>query len=541
MISMALWDDELQRWSDVKNLLFNFYDETSGNLVLLGDLQVAVAGDQIAVVGVDAGGEVWFTQSALDLRELLFSPPPPWSYPGQVSSAVQGVSNPLVKLDREQQAYILWEQPFGANQSDAIFIAQRQTGSPDLVNASQANVLVQARAGELARQPDLLIDERDRFHLVWSGGLQGEIQYKWSSRDDVRSGSGWSTPVTISDIGLAASPQLGMDDSGQLYMAYLVPINEARGIYLTTSIDRGSTWSTPEMVFDAAAEGYTMIEQFSMAVSGSGLVHLAWVDPSLSGSGPARGINYIVSQDRGMTWSSPFAVVSSGYENPELVQGSGQIHLLFTRYGSQGIFQMWKPSGDAVQEDARWSVLNQVPGMKEASAAFAATADGRPEAGGEQAGRLHLVSLEAASGDILYTTWEGENWSSLESYSPYDHTVPVTQVGFDATTLPEGGVLAISWLAEPSVDEGMQVFSSWREISPVEVPAVPTPVPTATPEAVAAVEPTDTPTLPTPTPGLSAEPLPQSGGVQPSVIGIILASMLVVVIFVGVFLWRGRR
>ena len=65
--------------------------------------------------------------------------------------------------------------------------------------------------------------------------------------------AGWSAPQELPSPprpALAADwPQLGIDAAGRLTVAYVVPINEGRGVYVVQSQDGGESWSPPATGF----------------------------------------------------------------------------------------------------------------------------------------------------------------------------------------------------------------------------------------------------------------------------------------------------
>jgi hypothetical protein len=78
---------------------------------------------------------------------------------------------------------------------------------------------------------------------------------------EAASAGGWSTPASLSEAGSSGSwPQIGADAAGNLYALYAVPLNEGRGIYFARSEDGGATWSESRQVFDAAAQGWAMVD-----------------------------------------------------------------------------------------------------------------------------------------------------------------------------------------------------------------------------------------------------------------------------------------
>ena len=76
---------------------------------------------------------------------------------------------------------------------------------------------------------------------------------------------------------LINSTDVVADGAGRIFTAYVVPVNEERGIYITQSNDNGSAWSAPVRVFDAVEAGWERIEQPKIVLDSRGVLHLVFV------------------------------------------------------------------------------------------------------------------------------------------------------------------------------------------------------------------------------------------------------------------------
>lgn len=156
---------------------------------------------------------------------------------------------------------------------------------------------------------------------VYVGFEQGNKQVVSVSRDG---GSTWSRPITIgtaADIHdpipgsnfrtnsfptIAADPRSG---SSTLYAAWANRTADGGRIVVSTSTDKGRTWSAPVTV--SGAEGYAFYQ--GLGVAPNGRVDLGYqaqtaVNASVFGTGNASIDSYYVTKPTAGSWSSPVKV-----------------------------------------------------------------------------------------------------------------------------------------------------------------------------------------------------------------------------------------
>lgn len=125
-------------------------------------------------------------------------------------------------------------------------------------------------------------------------------------------------------------PEVAFDDSGRMYVVFVGlkgQGNRPIGVFLTSSTDRGRSWTTPRRVLGA------LRFQVRLAVDhDSGRMHLAWLeagaDPPLGGFAPVPNpIMAAYSDDEGRSFSKPVQVSDRSRARvvaPALVLGPGQ-------------------------------------------------------------------------------------------------------------------------------------------------------------------------------------------------------------------------
>jgi len=283
-LTLAAWDGSVDQWSEPKRLSFSFEDPELERQVYLVSLRATLAGEALAVVGQGQDGDVWFLESRVSALEWAFAPPSPWSEPVDLSQS-EGLPGLLaVATDTEDWVHVLWSEATaeglpGEGLHYAGYNGARWTRSAEVLRSPEGK----------AEQPALVV-VGDRLHVVWSGGRSGEIFYSRAYVRDAYVPGGWSEPQPLPAPGdVGSEPVIVADLVGTLHVVYAVPLNEGRGIYYTRSADGGETWSEAQVVFDAAAAGWAMVDHPSLAVDQQGTLHVAWVRAPLPGSGLPEG------------------------------------------------------------------------------------------------------------------------------------------------------------------------------------------------------------------------------------------------------------
>jgi hypothetical protein len=176
------------------------------------------------------------------------------------------------------------------------------------------------RRGEANNSPALAADPTEaRFVALahrsdapeFSCGLQvsGDGGRGWQPADPV--------PVLPEGAEKCYAPEVGFDRTGRLYYLFLGLQglgNSPMGAFLTTSTDRGRTFSPPQMVL--GPENYMVRMAIDPTMGSQGRIHLVWLktssQPGLGGLPP--GANPIVtahSDDGGRTFSEPVQISDS--------------------------------------------------------------------------------------------------------------------------------------------------------------------------------------------------------------------------------------
>ncbi len=378
------------QWSqpEAQPILSGFEEPEIYTDVIFGCYRASLLGEQLYIVGCDqgAGGDVWVTSRDLGSSTSLFSAPV-WSQPLPVTDdnlqmeAVELVPtrDDLIHAFFSQRRdpaiyYTYWDGELWSRVTAVLKLPEGEAGSPAIA-AGPGNEL-------------FLIVPNSRGVLYFSRATSGNAATE----------SRWSTPVRLETVhnGEIGSVDVALDAAGTINLAYTVPVNEERGIYLIQSKDHGASWSEPLQVFNGAAAGFDLVGAPSLLTSENGFFHLIWKQQSIQGDGVPQSLSlyYTRSEDGGSTFSDVKAVVEEPVTWREIVaDDKGNLHLLWKTQDT--MTTIWaQVSFDGGHS---WQFPQGLPseGMSAATVV-------------DSIGRLHLV--DAGPGTLAHWLWDGSRW-----------------------------------------------------------------------------------------------------------------------------------
>lgn len=383
------------QWSrpKVQSILSGFEDPEIYTEVIYSCHRTSLLEERLFVIGCDqgVGSDVWVTSRDLEsnaswFETLEWNPLLPVTSGDLETETVElvatgdGLVHAFVSLHQDPAIYYTsWNGELWSRFVPVLILPDGVAGRPEIAAGPENGLF--------------LIAQNNRGALYFSRATSG----------DAVTESRWSTPIRlgIDHDGMVGSAAVAWDADGTLHVAYSVPVNDERGIYLIQSKDHGTSWSEPLQVFDGEAAGFDLVGAPSILVSENGILHITWRQQSIQGDGESHPLSlyYTRSENGGRTFSEGEIVVEEPVAWREIVADSGgNLHLL------------WQP------QDMFTTVWDQVSSDGGRSWQFP---QGLPSegiaAGGmvDSVGRLHFVN--AGPGSLSHWVWDGVRWQPESS------------------------------------------------------------------------------------------------------------------------------
>lgn len=422
---LLAWNGD--RWSEPQpqRVLTQFNNADTLNTVNLGCRQTAVtAQDRLYVAGCDttsldtAQSDVWMLSRSLGTEAEWFPSDVEWSGATSVTTGPTVPHFPQVVSDNTQLTHALWaQQEMPAGSLNAIFHSQWD-GSAWTLPAQIMN-----SPAPIAQLSAVTSNSAGRVYMLWVTS-NGEMYFSHAAAGQLQAAASWSPPAAIpSNVGAISSPAIAVTDSGNLYVAYAVAINERRGIYLTQSQNNGQTWTESMQLFDGNAAGWEIVGAPALTVAPDGVLHLLFdqrrwnaEDASLS-----TGLYYMSCADLQSSCSRPQIFV----ENEALwtairAPGQSTVHRFWQARSDDGVLLQHQVSADGGNSWGRASTLvTASPTQPPGNAAVAADPQGRFFAFATMGGLLQAWSWSEGA-------WAPDQSLSLQLSSIIDQELSVT-------------------------------------------------------------------------------------------------------------------
>jgi hypothetical protein len=511
-VYLQAWDGG--RWSDPQSqsILTTFTDPETNRLVTLGCQQPGILpGGNLPVVGCDTGGgqDIWWLKRQLVDVADWFPKEAVWNPLSTIATGSVEIQTPILVSENSTRVHAFWSQPrvgtAGGTGSDLYYARWegQQWSQP---------IAVQSPPTGKAENPAGAVDANGNLYVVWSGGVSGETYFSQVNSSQAVLTTSWSKAMLLPSPEQAGShPDILVDPNGRIHVAYAIPLNENRGVYLTYSDDQGSTWSEPERVFDAVSAGWAMVDNPRLTLTGADDLHLIFTRYSLpSGTGPL-GLYYTQSGDGGQSWSPAAAVEEKPVVWSEIISTvQGTLHRLWQEVSS-GRATLWHEvstdNGGSWTRTAPASIFGETVGTA------AVTWD---PAG--QLQLLQMVSRGNASFVLQHWMWNGSTWST-ERNMDIDLAAG-TQIDALVSSATSDGQLAVIFTGRSvNLENGLNqegIYFARRtyqlpEVLPTPLPPQPTPTPqlSATETAAALAQASTTPSVEAPATQATLEELAQ--------------------------------
>jgi hypothetical protein len=467
--TLRAWNGTFWSEQQPQDVLTEFTNQETFRPVRLHCLQVQwLEGWRLLVAGCSGSApvDIWATSRQLPPLEPWFQSGPDWSTehtlalgstpPDQVGSVHLTADNVAGRF------HAFWSVPGGA----AIRYAQAQEGQ-----WTGAVELLSSPDGATASHVATVYGADNTIHAVWDS-TDGQVYYSRANADSAGQPGTWAAPRALPAAQPNATlPVIARSPSGVLYVAYTIPINEGRGIYLTSSEDGGNTWRDPVEVFDGGAAGWQMVGPSHLAVTAAGeagtaaRVHLFWSPgPSSNVEGPTL---YYAYADDGQSFSTV----------PLVEDVPAEAVALLTE-GAQTLHRFWITRGEV---NTLWHTYSSDGGLTWADDVEFSNRRVTLSFATDSANSLHL--LQTDDSQIVHLQWDGVRWLTRDQVE-WERAVPPRSA---FAISPDGDLMAAYVVPSSSGDGGHEIIVLGRQVGAEGeeiTETTPAPQPSTTPAAV---------------------------------------------------------
>jgi hypothetical protein len=551
-IFMLAWDGSQWSGPNETSRLTPFPDPETLALTTLTNVQAAFTGNRrVWLVGV--ANDVWATYQDLPPITDWFASASVWEN-SQVIATRKAEISPITLLSdpsgvlhafwvqaEETETLLEGTQPTAENQSttstplwQVIYHTSQQGGY-----WNKPTVILRSPNGN-AKSPIIKMDIQGRFFAFWSSD-NGDIQYSWASAQKADNPLEWESVQVLPYASQTGENfDVTIDDAGTIWVAFVMPLNEKRGLYLTHSTDDGQTWADAAKIFDAASAGWDMLLRPALSFTSDGRLQAIWLRYTLpTGSGPL-GAYFSCSTDAGESWSPAEPLLEKTITQLQIQgQGAASIHAFMletTNMTSSGDSTLW----DAVSNDGgkTWEQLSSLWSVRSNQVPLALAMD--------RGGKIHLLHMTPENDSLAldYWTWDGARWLTEEAASiPQAENEVISAMSAAITPKGKLGLVYVYHIPNaPGQPVQSKLLFTQRSI---DIPAMqPTRQPTLTPTIPAGSVSTEAPPpQPTPTLDLQAINIHSGGNSKDGLIlGVGLGSVLAAVVVAGgIFVSRIRN
>ena len=279
------------------------------------------------------------------------------------------------------------------------------------------------------------LDDKQKLILVWADNNAGEIFVSTADKPEALNSREWSKPVPIpSPWPVSTSPDIAIAEDGVIFLTFAIPINEFRGIYLTTSEDGGKTWNSPALVYDGAAEGWLRIEDPQIAIKDSENIFLMFSRQLLPLDEDNKMLYFSRSESGGKNWEEPVAVSDDRVKWGGMVVSNNAINRIWL--GNNGGNDHYYHDV-SLDNGKTWSQSNSIQDVIGETFPTNFTVD--------TSGNVHLVQIRSEGvrkGILQHWILKGQQWYVAEKYElGIDPRLEVSEILL--TTLPEDDLAAV--------------------------------------------------------------------------------------------------
>ncbi|HRQ40442.1 MAG TPA: sialidase family protein [Chloroflexota bacterium] len=416
---LLLWKDGHWGIPQPQAELTSFIDETVfRSISLTCGRQIFVHNDQLGVVscGRGVGQDVWFTSRPLQSLDVAPLTDPLWSTPAAVAVLDGLILSSDIVVDQENRLHMMWSQ----SQGNEIVPAFPQPGQELHYEQWDSGrwigpTTILSTSG-YADQPAITTGQDGLILAVWRGNTGDHLYFSQANGARAASFLEWMSPQLLANHQSAiGDPDILIDPAGNIYVAYVVLVNEERGVYLLTSSDGGKTWSSAHLFTDIGLEG-DLPQQPRLAWTQDNRLHMLWQQKTLPESLGKSTLYYAQTQDGGVTWSEPALVERSNQATSPILWndmvGIGEriVHRTWQDWDGSRL-NLWHQQ--SLDSGRTWSPAVRVASVTDPYAVAALVVD--------QAEVVYLLQLEKETSIgrdasfLRHWLWQGVRWQEEEA------------------------------------------------------------------------------------------------------------------------------
>ncbi|MCP4421654.1 MAG: exo-alpha-sialidase [Chloroflexi bacterium] len=494
--------------------------------------------------GSSSDEDIWLISRPLGSIENWsnrFVPTSVWSQPVAVTTADVQLLQPNMVVGGDERLHAFWSQSENLVATGRIDNSLNVPGNEIFYSRFDAGLwsaprpVLRSPSGNQADFPAVASDNQGSLFVAWAGSQPNGIYFSRALADRAASVTEWMIAQQLPAPRESATwPSMISGDDSTIYVAYTIPLNEDRGIYLTRSEDDGDSWSDAIVVFDGIMADWDLVGPANLVQTEDGTLHMLWTRWSQLPEMQTVALAYARSEDDGQTWSEAEIVT----EEPLLgsvILGIEErfVHRIWTGLidGRPVIWHQFSEDGGL-----SWSSAGRVvdPGLIPGPTSLIADQNGKP---------IIIQLAESNAGQLVLQEWIwlADRWVVGERRVLQETTLAADAIA--AIAAPDGqiGVMYGSLMDDGTIltDEIIYTSRQWQ-VDDLAVTRTPLPTLTPTPEVL----PTETLIpQPMPTPTATLAPVqnvsPLSGSSSGIIVGGIVALLLVAIIFaIG---WRVTR
>lgn len=305
---LQVWNGEEWSEPEIQPEITGFIDPVTQRHVNLACQQTAVTDDnKVIVVGCGTGNvnDIWFLERPLadeaawfPVQEALV-----WQSPELLfESNERHIKSPLlINVEDTIHAFWLSDNKNDAEETHAEIYHTQWDG------LSWARIVpLLSLSSPLVDQLQGGIDENGNLSLIWRNSETNNFHLKQVNEQNVRNPADWSDRREFVDANsFITKPALQFNEAGVSHSVMATPLNEKRGLYWIQTEASRDSWTDPILIFDAAAAGWAMVDNPSLAQTTAGDLHVIMTQYDLYPEPQAKSLHYMSFREVDGTWLSP--------------------------------------------------------------------------------------------------------------------------------------------------------------------------------------------------------------------------------------------